>query len=615
MSAGTGSRRWVVKIGSTLVTNDGRGFEPEGIGRWVAQMVALRARGVDVVVVSSKLRGGRDERLGLPASRGALRASGGRRDRPDGPRAGLRVVLPASRDPHRAGAADARGCLRPRPVPQCAQHAAPASALRRGAGDQRERRGRYAGSPARGQRHARRSRREPGRGGAPGHPHRPAGPVRPRSARRCRGPARRTRPGRRSGPRRDGGRRRDAGPRRNAHEAPGRRARRPVGHAHADRLRARARRAGPAPGRRVDRDAAGAGAGAARRAQAVAGRAVERAGAAAHRRGGREGASRAAVLAVGVRGVEGEFSRGEVVACFDPSGSSMPARRGASWDSAASASRSCWDTGRAGAHHRDNLVRCSTERGGPDCARDACGTPAAEFSHRGEVRSPASVDAHAAPPGACPTCGPAQLAGESMPLLVETVEAGASWDREAPELDCEARCGSRVDERTPRASWGRAGWRTAPELDRFWGPPCRRAGKAPDAGHRRSRSAIDSSTRGGRLQGHWYDARSEQAFKELAPSAPSSTAEARARHTSSNVHRLCRLVTRNLTRPQAPPQRAPSLRSSPRCRWSTCRPPTGATRHTPSRAQHRIADASTTEPKQPAPKLRRPVGGPPGRAV
>ena len=26
------------------------------------------------------------------------------------------------------------------------------------------------------------------------------------------------------------------------------------------------------------------------------------------------------LLAVGVRGVEGEFSRGEVVACFDPSG-------------------------------------------------------------------------------------------------------------------------------------------------------------------------------------------------------------------------------------------------------------------------------------------------------
>ena len=197
-----------------------------------------------------RLGGGRDEPARPSgATRGALRAAGGRRGRSDGPRAGLRVVLPASCDPHRAGVADVRGRLRPWPVPQCAQHAAPASALRRGAGDQRERCGRHAGSPARGQRHARRSRREPGGGGASGHPHRPAGLVRPRSARRPRSPARRARSGRRCRPRRDGGRRRDAGPRRNADEAPGRRACRPVGHAHADCLRARARRAGPASGR------------------------------------------------------------------------------------------------------------------------------------------------------------------------------------------------------------------------------------------------------------------------------------------------------------------------------------------------------------------------------
>ena len=65
MSAGIGARRWVVKIGSTLVTNDGRGFESEGIGRWVAQMVALRARRVDVVVVSSGSVAEGMSRLGL----------------------------------------------------------------------------------------------------------------------------------------------------------------------------------------------------------------------------------------------------------------------------------------------------------------------------------------------------------------------------------------------------------------------------------------------------------------------------------------------------------------------------------------------------------------------
>ena len=72
-SAATGvRRRWVVKIGSTLVTNDGRGFEPEGIGRWVAQMVALRARGVDVVLVSSGSVAEGMSRLDLPRRPEAL---------------------------------------------------------------------------------------------------------------------------------------------------------------------------------------------------------------------------------------------------------------------------------------------------------------------------------------------------------------------------------------------------------------------------------------------------------------------------------------------------------------------------------------------------------------
>ena len=49
MRRGAGTRRWVVKVGSALITNDGRGLEPSVIGEWVAQMVALRARGIDVV--------------------------------------------------------------------------------------------------------------------------------------------------------------------------------------------------------------------------------------------------------------------------------------------------------------------------------------------------------------------------------------------------------------------------------------------------------------------------------------------------------------------------------------------------------------------------------------
>jgi glutamate 5-kinase len=47
------SRRWVVKIGSALLTNNGQGLDREAIGQWVRQMVALRERGVELVLVSS----------------------------------------------------------------------------------------------------------------------------------------------------------------------------------------------------------------------------------------------------------------------------------------------------------------------------------------------------------------------------------------------------------------------------------------------------------------------------------------------------------------------------------------------------------------------------------
>ncbi|GAA3906141.1 glutamate 5-kinase [Halomonas cibimaris] len=46
-------RRVVVKIGSALLTNDGRGLDDVAIGRWVDQIAALHRRGVEVVLVSS----------------------------------------------------------------------------------------------------------------------------------------------------------------------------------------------------------------------------------------------------------------------------------------------------------------------------------------------------------------------------------------------------------------------------------------------------------------------------------------------------------------------------------------------------------------------------------
>lgn len=47
------SRRWVVKIGSSLLTAAGRGLDHERIAEWVAQIAALRGEGREITVVSS----------------------------------------------------------------------------------------------------------------------------------------------------------------------------------------------------------------------------------------------------------------------------------------------------------------------------------------------------------------------------------------------------------------------------------------------------------------------------------------------------------------------------------------------------------------------------------
>lgn len=47
------SRRWVIKIGSALLTADGKGLSHEVLSTWVKQMAALRHAGHEVVLVSS----------------------------------------------------------------------------------------------------------------------------------------------------------------------------------------------------------------------------------------------------------------------------------------------------------------------------------------------------------------------------------------------------------------------------------------------------------------------------------------------------------------------------------------------------------------------------------
>ena len=62
------AQRWVIKVGSSLVTNGGLGLQRETIAAWVAQIAALRAAGREVVLVSSgavaegMARTGRDQR-------------------------------------------------------------------------------------------------------------------------------------------------------------------------------------------------------------------------------------------------------------------------------------------------------------------------------------------------------------------------------------------------------------------------------------------------------------------------------------------------------------------------------------------------------------------------
>jgi glutamate 5-kinase len=47
------SKRLVVKVGSSLVTNEGRGLDQAAIGLWAGQIAQLRERGKEVVLVSS----------------------------------------------------------------------------------------------------------------------------------------------------------------------------------------------------------------------------------------------------------------------------------------------------------------------------------------------------------------------------------------------------------------------------------------------------------------------------------------------------------------------------------------------------------------------------------
>ncbi|HEY9028620.1 MAG TPA: hypothetical protein VIP05_30300, partial [Burkholderiaceae bacterium] len=61
------ARRIVVKVGSSLVTNEGRGVDAEAIGNWCRQMAALGQAGREIVMVSSGAIAEGMKRLGWTA--------------------------------------------------------------------------------------------------------------------------------------------------------------------------------------------------------------------------------------------------------------------------------------------------------------------------------------------------------------------------------------------------------------------------------------------------------------------------------------------------------------------------------------------------------------------
>ena len=62
-----GARRIVVKVGSSLVTNEGRGVDAEAIGNWSRQLAALAREGRELVMVSSGAIAEGMKRLGWAA--------------------------------------------------------------------------------------------------------------------------------------------------------------------------------------------------------------------------------------------------------------------------------------------------------------------------------------------------------------------------------------------------------------------------------------------------------------------------------------------------------------------------------------------------------------------
>ncbi len=69
----TKAQRWIIKIGSSLLTEEGRGLDRDAIRIWVQQILALRRAGIEVILVSSGSVSAGVQRLGWSHRPGNLK--------------------------------------------------------------------------------------------------------------------------------------------------------------------------------------------------------------------------------------------------------------------------------------------------------------------------------------------------------------------------------------------------------------------------------------------------------------------------------------------------------------------------------------------------------------
>ena len=171
VSVVSNAQRIVAKVGSSLVTNEGRGLDRAAVAHWAAQIAALRKQGRQVVLVSSGAIAEGMARLGWrkrPSVMHELQAAAARW-------ACARRMRPPSRN---TACAQILLTHETRRLPERPQHAVRAAAPGRGAHRQRERHRRHRRDPAGRQRYAGRAGHQPDRSRHAGHPDRPARPVR-----------------------------------------------------------------------------------------------------------------------------------------------------------------------------------------------------------------------------------------------------------------------------------------------------------------------------------------------------------------------------------------------------------------------------------------------------